>query len=214
MGLNSDSFFLLSKKEQSTFLNSLNNNPNDLSCLSINQYKCQVFLMNKCFVILLNFISIIVLPIYIVIKRYKKCEFCCKYDAVFITDGIPLKTLPSSLLSKYKNIICINFANQMSLKNTDIDYIKGLLKGKKYSPYFLLKLYIKLSMYSNIVYKYHPRAIISYSESSFTSQIITGWLENQGIKHINIMHGEKLFLLLIVFLILVNIMCGKNIIKS
>lgn len=74
-----------------------------------------------------------------------------------------------------------------------MDYLNNLFSKKFYPPYFKLKIIIKMSMYSTIIKMYNPKAIISYVESSFTSQVMTDWLEEKGIKHINIMHGEKLY---------------------
>ena len=115
------------------------------------------------------------------------------YDAIFISGGISKKTIPISILDKYKKIKVVNFGYNPSLVKDDIDYLKNKFRDKRYPSYFRLKIYIKMSMYSTIVRTYNPKAIISYVESSFTSQILTDWLEEKNIKHINIMHGEKLY---------------------
>jgi hypothetical protein len=52
---------------------------------------------------------------------------------------------------------------------------------------------MKIGMYSAVIEKHKPKAIISYAESSFTSSILTKYCEDKGIEHISIMHGERIF---------------------
>lgn len=196
-GLNSMSFFKIDKIAQENYINSLKI-PTSAIEKSYNQYLCQKFLMNKLVTIIMNIYSFIMLPYYEIKllrneTRYK--NDIKKYDAVFITDGIGIDTLPNSLINKYKSIKKIKFGEKMLLTKEDLKYFKSIEYWKKYPPYFRLKILLKTSMYSSAIKFYNPNAFISYCESSFTSQIITAWLENRNIANINIMHGEKLYLI-------------------
>jgi hypothetical protein len=59
-------------------------------------------------------------------------------------------------------------------------------------PYFTIKILYKLFYYCALIKKYQPSAIISYAEYSFTSSILTAYVEQLGVKHIYFMDGEKL----------------------
>jgi len=194
-GLNSKSFFKISKENQIKYLNYLGEakTPADRS---YKQYKCQTYIMNNLFVGLLNLFSFFALPIFL-LKLKKNSKHPCKEksDAVFISNGISTNVIPQTLIKRYNKIKMINFTENLSLTKEDIKYLKTLKEWHKYPPYFKLKVYLKMAIYSSAIRLYEPLAFISYCESSFTSQIITEWLEQKNIKNINIMHGEKLFLI-------------------
>lgn len=191
-GLNSKSFFKLSKERQLKYLNGLGeaHNPTERS---YKQYKCQTHIMNTFFVFILNLFSFFTLPAFLFKIKNKKIIYKEKKDAIFISDGMPIDIIPESLLKKYHNIKTIKFTENLSITQEDIKYLKALKNWNKYSPYFKLKVYLKIAIYSAAIRLYNPSAFISYCESSFTSQIITEWLEKRNMKNINIMHGEKIF---------------------
>lgn len=60
-------------------------------------------------------------------------------------------------------------------------------------PHFLFSLLKWICCYSFIVCRYKPRAIVNFFEGSFISSIMTGYLREHNIIHINHMHGERLF---------------------
>lgn len=57
-------------------------------------------------------------------------------------------------------------------------------------PHFLFSIVKWVSMYSGIIRVYQPKAIINFIEGSFVSSILTCYLRENKIKHINHMHGE------------------------
>lgn len=48
---------------------------------------------------------------------------------------------------------------------------------------------IKIMTYSSIIHKFQPNNILCSAETSFTSSILTSYCEQQGVSHINVMHG-------------------------
>lgn len=196
-GMNSLSFFKFSRDSQKKYIDSLKI-PNTAIEKSYNQYLCQKFLMNKLIVFIMNIISYFLIPIYEMnlLKNEKKYQICIeKCDAVFFTDGIGVDTLPKSLIQQYKKIKTIKFGEKIFISKEELAYFNNIKNWRKYPPYFRLKIILKAAMYFSAIKLYNPKAFFSYCESSFTSQIITEWLENKSIKNINIMHGEKLYLI-------------------
>ncbi len=57
-------------------------------------------------------------------------------------------------------------------------------------PHFLFSLIKWVSLYSGIIQRHRPKVILNFIEGSFVSSILTGYLREKGIKHINHMHGE------------------------
>lgn len=96
LGLNSDSFYKVKRVKQEEFLCSLKK-PQTSIDKSFNQYKCQAYIMNTLFVILLNIASFFIKPIYVYLKKRKKVNGVLEYEAVFVTGGISLDTIPLSL---------------------------------------------------------------------------------------------------------------------
>lgn len=71
-----------------------------------------------------------------------------------------------------------------------LDRCQGpLMKGGYYS----LKLLHKIAAYSYMISEHQPKAIITTSEYSFTSSAMTQYCEEEGVEHINVMHGDKLY---------------------
>lgn len=189
-------FFLLSKKEQLNYLNSLGECRDDWT-RSYLQYKCQCKLLGKPLAVLYNMCSI---PIYlywtILFYRRKRISFQ-KIEAIFFGRGLSENYLPMHLKSSYKEIKNIEdlTIKEMFLNESAKKYIKEGIRRFPFSFYFLAKCLYKIAEYSMLTEKYAPDVIIASIEYSFTSAVLTGYCERQHIKHINVMHGDKPFLI-------------------
>lgn len=170
-------------------------NPKDDIERSIYQYLCTMSRMPGYKQGLLNVVSFFFfLPYYLSMRMrrfYLKTESKC--DAVYFTDRISMETIPSSLREKYREIRCVNLGRQMSLDKDDSKFFWRVVARKPFSPYFNLKVLMKLGMISSCVKCCNPHAIIHYSESSFTTSIASLYCELRNVSYIGIMHGERLF---------------------
>lgn len=146
-----------------------------------------------------DLISILSLPILCLLigvktfisKNEKRTENY-EYDAVYISNTSNNGIMPIPLLKKYK-IVNVPFAEGLLLNSEDIRFIKRAFKYGSYNPTFAMKSIVNVSNYCYIIKRYNPKVIITAYESSFTSSLLTEYCNGQNIKHINIMHGEKLF---------------------
>lgn len=66
------------------------------------------------------------------------------------------------------------------------DYPRVLLH-----PGFLINALRWLSYYGYITHHYKPQALVNFFEGTSSSSLMTAYLHEQGIKHINQMHGER-----------------------
>jgi len=202
------SFLKISRKKQEEILNFIRQNlPKNLDYInrSFAQYKCQMWFYKKINKIILNICSISVffpILIFLLLNGYfllflNKCElFFSKSNQrklnIAIFFGCNENTIPKSLNKYYKSIIRIDPNFALDLK-TLIFLINKLYSKFYYYPYFCLKNTIKISLYNANIIINQPKAFIETFEYSFTSSILTYYCEINNCKHINIMHGEKLF---------------------
>ena len=99
--------------------------------------------------------------------------------------------IPKSLSSRY-SILLINNSG-FCLEFSDLIFISRILIKYPFSSFFVLKNVFKIAQYKYFIRKYNCKALIVTSEYSFTSSLLTSYCEEQNVKHINIMHGEKFY---------------------
>lgn len=184
-----------STKQQEIFIKKFKYPSNDIE-RSYFQYMCQRYVNNETIFIVFikNIISLILFGYYwIKIKPYNM-HLQKRSDAVLVgVDKSLMEALPSSVIDRYGNVSFKYLNTEMSLDNFSKSFIIQIIKRYPFSWAFILKNMIKIANYNYAVSKYSPDAIVSSCEYSFTSSILTNYCNALGIKHINIMHGEKWF---------------------
>ena len=179
--------------EQQAYYISKLGEPKDDIDRSYKQYLCQRFFEPQWKKALLDLMSAIlffptILILFIRGLMVKKCENIDAYGSFYGIEEI----LPDELKNKFR-IEVRNWDEKKALFKENIKPILLLFMRHSWSPLFLLKCTIKLSMYSYIIRSYEPRAIIVHNEPSYTNSFLTMCCEKYGVKHINVMHGEKLY---------------------
>lgn len=159
------------------------------------QYVCQMHYVPKWKQMCYNLCAFVMLPFFVVVclcrgfleKRQGRC------DAV--TDFLNMDSMiPPCLLSEYDKISNnIAEANRFALHWQDIGEVCELMCKRPFNCYFVFKVIVKIALYSSTIYRKTPKAIIVHNEYSFTSSILTNYCKKNNIKHIDVMHGEKLF---------------------
>lgn len=165
--------------------------PHTLSDRSYNQYKAQMLFVPGWKCAIQNIVAFLALPFAIVYLLIKSCNTkrgeCI--DAIGEFKGLE-ETVPTSLTERYT----INndvWDSGKSLTVNDLGFILRL--GLFRQPFFVLKTAFKVALYSHSIRAHTPNAIIVHNEYSFTSSVLTEYCHKHGVKHINAMHGEKLF---------------------
>lgn len=192
---NNQTLFAVDVKKQKQILRTLPE-PKDIYERSYFQYKCQMKKQSVLFVIVQNILALILLPIYYIklsIARKDVKQETRENCAVFFTDGISIQTMPECLHAEYNEIIPCTFAEELHIGKQEKTALSIIFVRYWYSPYFVFKCMLKIGMYAAKIKKFNPRSIISYSEYSYTSSVLTEYCRLCGVEHINIMHGEKLF---------------------
>ncbi len=179
---------------QNKFLNKIIEPQDDIE-RSYSQYKCQMKLLNFGIVILYNFSSLFLLFFYLIrffFIRERRDQFE-QADAVFISNDLPHNILPNEINIDFPNIIYSKILDGFLFTKYDLKFFFNLVKRHPFSWYFLFKCLIKIATYRFQINSYNPKAILTYSEYSFTSSILTNYCESLHLSHINVMHGEKIY---------------------
>ncbi len=167
--------------------------PQDRLQRSFFQYSCHGYGVSKFLQITQNIVSFIPLKV-LLFKSGANKEYQKKDNtAVYISDGIDTSIIPDSVKAKYKNINELTYNGKICLGKKEKQFYKEYIKPYAKNRFFALKIYAKIGLYANFIREYSPKAIIVYNEYSFTSSALTQYCECLGIKHINIMHGEKIY---------------------
>jgi hypothetical protein len=189
--------FSIDFKEQEKKFNDVNRlikNNNGISDIerSYLQYLCQMKLNSNLKNLFINLISLFfIFPtmIYFLFKPKKINKNCS--ENIGINLGIE-NMLPESLKNEYK---VINGEKSFCLNLEDINFIfNNLILRYPFSFHFIFKNILKISLYRYNIQLYpNATSILVSSEYSFTSSCMTKYCKDMGLKHINYMHGEKLF---------------------
>lgn len=169
------------------------------------QYKCQMYKIPFYKKIILNSFSLIAIPLFLLIiifnsllsslSRNSKVHFSDNKKTILLGFSITYDKdlIPKSILKNHK-VISMNSKKFNFINNKEVwIFFKFLIKKFTFYFYFIFKLLVKITIYDYFCQKYKPVAIVDNAEFSFTSSIMTAFLEKNNILYINVMHGEKLF---------------------
>ncbi len=179
-------------EDQKAFLNGIKD-PDDDFERSYFQYKCQGFFIPKWKTILLNIVALL-LYIPACAWLFAKRLWIVKLNSIIAIGefkGIE-ETLPLEVTDEYEVNNDVWDGNK-SLGISDLGVLLRLIAKYPFQPYFTLKCILKIAMYSNMVKRHSPKAIIVHNEYSFTSSILTYYCSIKKVLHINAMHGDKYF---------------------
>ena len=154
------------------------------------QYKCQMKFNKPIITFFVNLASLPLLLLYYFKSGSMLPPGNTQADSIFIANGAPENIIPSVLRNEVGNIEVINEKKELLMKD-DKNFIRSLWKRYPFSFHFIVKCLLKVRYYSYEIQRVHPKNIIVCNEYSFTSSVLTKYCENRGIKHINVMHGEK-----------------------
>lgn len=177
------------------YLNSFSE-PKTLIERSYFQYRCQCFQKPNYVNIIETFCSFfLIIPflLILIIKGIGKKNVARNNNsknAIFILSSVG-NVVPDNLKEEFLDYKEIHQGSYGYITLTDIYFFKKLLPYSL-SPYFLLKIMYKISIYRNVIDSFSPNAVICTSEYSFTSSVLTEYCNSNSIEHINVMHGDKL----------------------
>ena len=183
-------WFHIPRKEQEAYLNKLRT-PKDTIDRGWLQYKCQQPFVGPFKRRIMEVASALYFPFFVIAHLLRKRRFVRKVDAVSEFKIIQ-EVIPDEM---YKMYIFDHDAwyTTASLDFKDALYCIKLALRYPLSPLFVIKSSFCVAKYSAFISCYSPNAIIVHREYSFTSSVGTDYCRKKGVKHINIMHGDKVY---------------------
>ena len=176
--------------EQLAYLETLGAPKDDID-RSYKQFLCQEYFSPWWIRVLWFFVSIIALPAVFVayLAKGRKLQFEYKVATIAEDKGMN-EIIPAVLTQKYE-IHHKEWNAGSGLSSSDIKYIMTKVCGCR-QPYFVLKSIMQIASYSPRITRYNPERIIAHQEFSFCSSLLTDYCHSRKVKHINVMHGEKM----------------------
>ncbi len=186
---NDKAVFKYSKEKQLDYIQK-KGEPVDPIQRSFFQYQAQVKHLNIFKRLFLNLISLVGLFIESITGKKKDADLIEKKESVFVfvhdLNNVPPQYRENDFYFEEK---ISGYVWSAQVK----EFYKKIKKRFRGHPFFLLKVRKKLCFYQYLIKCYDPANIITSNEYSFTSSILTEFCNSQGVEHIDVMHGEKLF---------------------
>ena len=165
--------------------------PHDALDSSWNQYRCNAFLEGRARMALYSCAAAVLTPFYWVryrLNEKRRCE-CFNCDAYFYSLDHKLEIIPASLRARYPQTVKAT-AYSFALSSEDTRFLAKAVRRHPLSPYFAMKAVMNVARYRAVLMQTSPKAILTCSDFSFTSALLTEWCRRQGVSHIDIMHAE------------------------
>lgn len=179
-------------KDQKAFLEQLGEPKDDID-RSYKQYLCHQFASSNVKGFFYNFISLFAIPIFVFYYLIKGI-FIKKGECVvsLVEDKKMEEVIPASVIEKYHPDSRF-WKSRSSLAFRDLGFIFNLVARGWKCPYFVLRVLVNVSFYSEMIRSHQPKVVIAFMEYSYSSSALTAFCHRYGVKHINIMHGEKIY---------------------
>lgn len=161
---------------------------------SLCQYDCHSHFFLKLIWISFNIFSIIfILPLFLVlvlrsVKKPIKTQ---------LSDIALYPRIPHDIKQKFNPAYIKKPMGY--LKSRDFSYISRIFFKSGFRPYFVFRSIWKIAVYSELMDTYSPDRIWVTQEMVFESSLLTSYLSDFQIKHINFMHGDNYFSIQVAF---------------
>ena len=184
--------FTYPKDEQIAYMNSLGEPGDDID-RGYKQYLCQnQLVLPKWKRVLFNAVGAVALP-FVILYFMAKRLFVRRgnhIDCLIEKKGMP-EVVPTEVTEKYHP--SESYEMGTSLGNNDLNFVWQLMDRAPKQPYFVFKALMNVARYSHLTYRYTPNVMIQFAEFSFSGTVLTAYCHKNGVKHVDVMHGEKLF---------------------
>lgn len=159
------------------------------------QYKCQTFYQPWYGKVICNLASLFLIIPYMLrlcLRNHTSQIIVPSENVAIFTESEDWKNLiPEVLFQEYSHwYYCIKNENQF-LKCSDILFVMSIWRRYPFQFFFVFKNMMKIAFYRYIFMVYSPVVFVTETEYSFTSSILTCYCEKNGVRHVNVMHGER-----------------------
>ncbi len=178
------------------FLSSFKTPTNDFK-RTYYQHCCQMRKVPLFIILCSNIISFFALPILIltifikqVIRKSKSTKSC---GVVYLDCFNGSINYPVEIEEEFLDFIEVGFYEGQALCFKDILFVFRFLMVNPFSYWLAVRLLYRIGVYRYLIKTYNPKAIVVTSELAPTASALTYYCEENGLEHINIMHGERMY---------------------
>lgn len=186
-----DPKFVYNRKAQQCILDSMPE-PKDNIERSYNQFQCQFLTrgMKRIFMQAAAFFMLYY-RILFTAKTARQAEEC---DLLCMLAGVGKSRIPLSLIEKYERVgYCTDIEHYVLNKEDYRWFVKNVRQKYPFEFFFQLKIFLRMTQYRYLMDVYRPKAIATHSEYSCGSSAMTEFCHAWGVKHIDFMHGDKVW---------------------
>lgn len=186
----------VSLRDQEKYINKIKE-PKSLFDRSYYQYKCQKKRNSSftyCIVMSFANVGAFFCLIYFLFKKNKETAAQNRSNsiAVFLPDASIMDRIPKSLQDEFEEIV-VGEDFGFSIGSAERNLIISLWRSRPLSFVFVLKCALKIGYYCDAIDRTNASAVITTSEDSYTSSVLTAYCHIRNVAHINMMHGEILY---------------------
>lgn len=188
------SLFDIEVETQKAFINHLGGPKNDFD-RSYKQYQCQNIFIPKWKIYLFDFTFFFINPFLILYYLCKGIRVVFERHVEAIASmPLDMQLFPEEISEEYK-IEDKQWSNTPTLRWKDLPFVLNLYRRGFFHPFFVGKCVSMVAIYSTMIHKFQPKALLAHCEFSFSCSLLTSFCQTNNVLHINTMHGEKLFVI-------------------
>lgn len=125
---------------------------------------------------------------------YDDVPFIKQHDLIYYIYDADRSLMPASLNETYPDSRHFYAEDTAPTLNAqDLELLAAIARKRPFAFYYRLKILMRLGINRSLLKQYRPRIIAQCGEYSFASSVCTKQLEDEGVAHYNLLHGEKLF---------------------
>ncbi len=186
-----DSKFAYNRKQQKSILDCMPE-PKDNIERSYNQFRCQFIMhsMNKIFLQVSAFFMLY----YKILTTPRKTSLIEKCDLICMLVGLEASRVPRGLIEQYEKVIYYTDMEHYVLNREDYSwFVKNIKRRYPFEFFFQLKIFLWMTHYRYLIDSYEPKTIATHSEYSCGSSAMTEFCHVHKVKHVDFMHGDKVW---------------------
>lgn len=161
---------------------------------SLSQYDCQVHYFLRTVWYIFNIFSVVsVLPLifFLSVLGFKKSKLSQLNDISLYPK------VPTDIKKRFGPTFVKKRLGYLKLR--DFKYVFKIMFKSGFRPYFVFRSIWKIAIYSELIDNYSPKRVWVTQEMVFESSILTHYLGDFSIEHINFQHGDNFFSIQIAF---------------
>lgn len=136
-----------------------------------------------------HLLSLIISPLFVLYSI-----FCKPGEPIEIKHVIMSHVLEEVIPESIREEGFLRAPRGYSLLKSDLSFFfENVFRWAPHKPFYWFNILMKIAEYRYILNTYDTEEVVTSLEYAFASSVLTDFLERQGVRHVNVQHGDKLF---------------------